>query len=246
MNYTASDSIFKYNIFTLVRSNLGNLMALSQVQIIQSLAEALLWYEKEIEWRVSSGELNHLTGRIGELYAAMITRGQMALETNQRGYDVISASNERISVKTITSSNHVAFNPNTFDLVDRVMILRLNTDDDDEGLSVEILLDCGAEDFKKEHETSSGKMTYYISKSGAPIRPLENLKIVDKKEFEKHTIFRYENGTIKVSVDDVIQSVTKPHLREVAQKIGVNILNDQGNTKNVRQLGAHIIRALVS
>jgi hypothetical protein len=60
-------------------------MPLSQVQVIQSLGEALSWYEKELNWGVAPGELNHLTGRIGELYAAMITRGQMALETNQRG-----------------------------------------------------------------------------------------------------------------------------------------------------------------
>ena len=92
---------------------------LTQVQIIQSLAEALNWLEKELSWGVAPAELNHLTGRIGELYAAMITRGQMALETKQRGYDVVSALNERISVKTITSSTHVSFNPRTFELVDR-------------------------------------------------------------------------------------------------------------------------------
>lgn len=93
---------------------------LSQIQIIQSLAEALSWFEKEISWGVSSGELNHLTGRIGELYVAMITRGQMALDTNQRGYDVVSASNERISVKTITTSTHVGFNQNTLHRASRV------------------------------------------------------------------------------------------------------------------------------
>jgi hypothetical protein len=41
---------------------------LTQVQIIQSLAEALSWFEKELGWGVAPGELNHLTGRIGELY----------------------------------------------------------------------------------------------------------------------------------------------------------------------------------
>ena len=46
---------------------------LTQVQIIQSLAEALSWFEKELSWGVSPGELNHLTGRIGELYAAEIS-----------------------------------------------------------------------------------------------------------------------------------------------------------------------------
>lgn len=43
-------------------------------------------------------ELRPLTGRIGELYVAMITRGQMALATNQKGGDVVSALGERISV----------------------------------------------------------------------------------------------------------------------------------------------------
>ena len=65
---------------------------LTQVQIIQSLAEALSWFEKELSWGVAPAEMNHLTGRIGELYVAMITRGQMALETNQRGYDVVSCA----------------------------------------------------------------------------------------------------------------------------------------------------------
>lgn len=63
---------------------------LSQIQVIRSLGQALDWFEKEIEWGVPPGELNHLTGRIGELYAAMVTRGQMALATNQRGYDIVS------------------------------------------------------------------------------------------------------------------------------------------------------------
>src|SRR4051795_7866648 len=98
---------------------------LTQVQIIQSLAEALAWMEKELSWGVALAELNHLTGRIGELYAAMVTRGQMALETNQQGYDVVSALNERISVKTVTSTVNVSFNLNTFHLVDRVIVLRI-------------------------------------------------------------------------------------------------------------------------
>jgi hypothetical protein len=67
--------------------------------------------------RRQSCELNHLTGWIDELYAAMITRGQMALDTNQRGYDVVSAAIERISVETITTSSHVSFDQNSFQIV---------------------------------------------------------------------------------------------------------------------------------
>ena len=100
---------------------------------------------------------SRLTGRIGELYAAMITRGQMALETNKRGYDVVSALNERISVKTITTSTHVSFNSATFEFVDRVIILRVNVDQEN-GISVEEILDKSA-DVARVKMRSSGSTT---------------------------------------------------------------------------------------
>ena len=60
-------------------------MALTQMQIIQSLDEAMSWLERELSWDVPPTELRHLTGRIGELYAALITNGRMATEVNQAG-----------------------------------------------------------------------------------------------------------------------------------------------------------------
>ena len=65
-------------------------MAMTQMQIIQSLGEAMLWLERELTWEVPISELRHLNGRIGELYVALITNGQMATNVNQEGYDVIS------------------------------------------------------------------------------------------------------------------------------------------------------------
>ena len=104
-------------------------MSLSQFQIIQSLGKSLEWLQQELSWGVSAQELSHLTGRIGELYTAMYTYGQMALENNQHGYDVISSDGERISVKTITTSNHVSFTKSTLSYVDRIVILEINTTD---------------------------------------------------------------------------------------------------------------------
>lgn len=46
-------------------------MALTQMQLIQSLGEAMAWFEKELTWGVPEQELRHLSGRIGELYVAM-------------------------------------------------------------------------------------------------------------------------------------------------------------------------------
>ncbi|MEL0603470.1 hypothetical protein [Pseudoalteromonas undina] len=48
-------------------------MALTQMQIIQSLGEAVSWLERELSWDVPATELRHLTGRIGEFYRALMT-----------------------------------------------------------------------------------------------------------------------------------------------------------------------------
>ncbi len=218
-------------------------MALSQTQVIQSLAEALSWFEKELDWGVAPAELSHLTGRIGELYAAMITCGQMALETNQKGYDVISSANERISVKTVTSSIHVSFNPNTFDLVDRVMILRINVVED-EGVSVETILDCSAVEFLEGYGKGKGKYVYNVSGKSKPKKSLENLEISDSASWRDMVVRQYENETMQVLVSGEVQKMAKPHLRKIALELGVDLLNGNSRKKNTRQLGADILKVL--
>lgn len=218
-------------------------MSLSQTQVIQSLAEALGWFEKELGWGVAPAELNHLTGRIGELYAAMITRGQMALETNQQGYDVISAENERISVKTVTSSTHVSFNPNTFDIVDRVMVLRVNVDEED-GVSVETLLDCSSQKFLEKYGKKNGKHVFGTQGKKRPLQSLGKLKISNEVSFGDFLVRQYENGTIQVQKAGETQQMAKPYLRDIAAEIGVDLLNSNSKAKNTRQLGADIIKTL--
>ncbi|SLN72071.1 hypothetical protein ROA7450_03980 [Roseovarius albus] len=229
---------------------------LSQTQIIRSLGQALEWFEKEVGWGVSPGELNHLTGRIGELYAAMVTRGQMALATNQRGYDVVSLQGEYISVKTVTSSNHVKFRASTFDIVQRVMILRLVVEDDT--VSIEEILDCSADDIRRNGASSDGSFTVSISgatsENGAgqgvserlrlPIEDIQQLKETGSASYGPHRIVQYENGTILVETNGIVQEVAKPILREVAKATGVEISNAAGNMKNTRSLGSDIIKAL--
>lgn len=217
---------------------------LTQVQIIQSLAEALSWFEKEISWGVSPGELNHLTGRIGELYAAMITRGQMALDTNQRGYDVVSASNERISVKTITTSNHVSFNQNTFHYVDRVMVLRVNVDDE-KGVSVEELLDTTSQEAQQVMRLQGGKLTYPITRGIREERPVEDLEVMARAGYSDFEIVQYESGAIRIRRDgEVLPVVVKELLRPIATEVGVDLFNSKGGLRNTQQLGADVIRAL--
>ena len=102
----------------------------------------------------------------------------MTLATNQKGYDVISAENERIPVKTVTSSTHVTFNVSTFELVDRIIVLRINIDED-EGVSVETLEDETREEFvKKKCTNTSVKITYRISGQSKTRKPLVSLHIL--------------------------------------------------------------------
>lgn len=218
---------------------------LSQVQIIQSLAEALSWFEKELAWGVAPAELNHLTGRIGELYAAMITRGQMALETKQRGYDVVSADNERISVKTVTSSSHVSFNLATFDLVDRVMILRVNVDEET-GISVEELLDAPADAARETMRVADGRLVYAIGQGARrEKRPVEDLRITARAKWSNFEIVRYESGPIRILRDGIVQPVVvKDVLRPLATELGVSLTTARGEAKNTQTLGADVIRAI--
>ncbi|WP_188053040.1 DUF6998 domain-containing protein [Sphingosinithalassobacter sp. CS137] len=221
-------------------------MPLTQIQIIQSLGEALSWFEKELEWGVAPGELNHLTGRIGELYAAMITRGQMATTTNQRGYDVVSAEGERISVKTVTTSVQARFNTNTLELADRIMVLRINVDDD-EGVSVETLLDIGRADFDGHlRRLSNGSIDFPIASRRKSTRPLDAQSIEAAESFGGYTVQQFESGSIGVLRHGNRVDVAKPVLRELAAQLGVDLLNGSGRPRNTRQLGAAIIKAIGS
>ncbi|MFJ4393719.1 DUF6998 domain-containing protein [Pseudomonas sp. NPDC089396] len=84
---------------------------------------------EELSWGFPLGELTDLTGRMGELYAALALGGTMAKQVNQAGYDVLSSSGERVSVKTVTSLDcwqMIHFRKATWHLVDRMVIVHLN------------------------------------------------------------------------------------------------------------------------
>ena len=221
-------------------------MSLSQTQIIRSLAEALQWFEKELSWGTQIAELRHLTGRIGELYAAMITRGQMAASVNQVGYDVVSAEGEKISVKTFTSSTRINFNSATLDEATHVMILRIVIDENEP--SIMEVLDRSVEEVRPMLREVNGQVYLPVNRLLRPEKPtarqLENLKEVAVVTWKRLTVSQLENGTILVRDGEEILPQSKASLREIARDIGVDIVNSMGNPKNTRALGADIIKAL--
>ncbi|AUD13088.1 MULTISPECIES: hypothetical protein [unclassified Planococcus (in: firmicutes)] len=222
-------------------------MALTQMQIIQSLGEAMSWLEREISWGADPRELRHLIGRMGELYVAMYTNGNMADAVNERGYDVVTKDNERISVKTtarIGSTGFVAFNPNTLDLADRVIILRFNQEE----MELEILLDAPIDEAKRlMTERPDGKLSIAMSKLfnvDEKVRSDEQIKVSKEARYHDYLIKELESGSIEVYEGDRKHQVVKPILRKVAEGLSIPIVNGNGNPYNTRQLGAVIIRAL--
>lgn len=222
-------------------------MALTQMQIIQSLGEAMAWFERELQWDVPPTELRHLSGRIGELYTALITNGQMATEVNQKGYDVVSGNGERVSVKTTAmmgTSGHIAFNPNTLNQVDRVVVLRINTEE----MQIETLLNEKTENAIKlmGNPSTSGKVSISLSKLVCTIKERSDIPVIKTAHSSPYIIQELENGTIKVEQKGTVISPAKPILRELASKFSIGLLNSNGNPYNTRQLGSLIIKAINS
>lgn len=222
-------------------------MALTQMQVIQSLGEAMAWFERELHWGVPPTELRHLSGRIGELYAALITNGQMATEVNQKGYDVVGDNGERVSVKTtaiMSSSGHISFNPNTLEKVDRIIILRINTEE----MQIETLLNKPLDAAKAlmGKTTSNGKVSISLSKLINTPKQRNDIPVVRTAESSPYKIQELENGTIEVYKDSALISPAKPILRELAARLDISIVNGNGNLHNTRQLGSLLIKVINS
>jgi len=216
----------------------------TQTQIIQSLAEALAWFEKEVSWNVPLGELNHLTGRIGELYAAMITRGQMADRTNQRGYDIVTAEGAKVSVKTITTSTHVDFRKSTLHECDSVLVLRLTVDD---GIaSIEEVFEGSINETKAVLRELPDKWQLNTYQRKTQSSDSRNIPTARSCQYGRFRIVQKKNLTIVVEENGIETSPALPILRKLSGEIGVDEFNGNGNPKNTRTLGRDIIEKLLS
>lgn len=122
---------------------------MEKTQIKDSLDENIKLLKSELLRGAPIGELRHLVGRIGELYVADMTKGEMAIYTNQKGFDVLS-NQEKISVKTTTSikaSHQFYFNRNTLNYVDRIIIIGIYEKNKD--IDIKILFDADIKTAKK-------------------------------------------------------------------------------------------------
>lgn len=219
-------------------------MPLSQIQIIQSLGEALQWLKKEIEWKTQLQELRHLTGRIGELYVALITRGQMSPEINQRGYDVVSETGEKISVKTTTvfPAGHVQFNVNTLSEVNRVIIIYISGvggNEDDDEISIKILFDGSKAQAEKLIDPHGQIPFARLRQADAQA---QDIKVSSEAKYKNFCIQELENGSIRVLEGNQIANIVKPMLRRIAVDLNIEVISPSDIEYTTRQLGMRLIR----
>ena len=219
-------------------------MALTQMQLIQSLGDAMAWFERERRWGTASTELRHLCGRIGELYAAVMTNGQLAGAVNQAGYDVVTRDGERVSVKTTAikgNAGHIDFNPRSLKHVDRVMIFRVN----EEEMEIQALFDGSVASAIALMKPGSGTKHSISLAALSPKRktPKEGkaLRIV---EWQSYRISELETGSIEVHENESVVTPAKPALRHIASELGLAIVNGSGNPYNTRQLGTLVVDAI--
>jgi len=219
-------------------------MALNQMQTIQSLGNNLAMLQQEVEiFGVSATETRHLVGRIGELYACVITNGQMAPNTNEKGYDVVSNIGERISVittATTTTTGGATFNQNTLEFVDRVMIMRINED-----LEIEVLFDAPSDEARKLMHNGTIAYSKLLGIGRNNIN-LDKIPIVKEVEHGGYKIVEYENGSITVHEHSKMISPAKPILRDLAANLNLPIVNSNGNQHNTRTLGSLVINAVIN
>jgi len=213
------------------------------MQIIQSLGEAMTWFERELSWGVPPTELRHLCGRIGELYVALITNGQMATEVNQRGYDVVGSDGQRISVKTTAmmgTTGHVSFNMNSLDQVDRIIVLRVNTEE----MQVETLYDAlKIEAEKLMGSARAGRCDLPLSRLLRPKTTCHDIPVLRQVTLGDYLVRELESGTIEVEHQGQPIVPVKPLLRQLATCLNLPLINSNGNEFNTRQLGSQIIRS---
>lgn len=169
----------------------------------------------------------------------------MAASTNQKGYDVVSEENERISVKATTSwvgTHQFKFNTSTLTQVDRVILIFVDVEE----VKIKIIYDASIHDARKlmVDAYNGNKQAISMSKVISKKKTKKDDTITDIAEYDAFRIERSENGTILLKKNSETITPTRPALRKIAQALGVDINNGNGNEKNTRTLGWDIIKQI--
>lgn len=91
-----------------------------------------------------------------------------------------------------------------------------------------------------------GKVSVNQSKLVRSPKDRSEIPVIKSAQFEEFTVQELASGSIEVLKAGEIVDVAKPELRRIASKLGLSVLNSNGNPMNTRQVGSMVIRELQS
>lgn len=196
-------------------------------------------YIAGIEAGISPQELRAHTGVIGEAFVADYLDVKLSSANNQPGYDLVDSDGLRVSVKTITTSTGVGVNERTIDQVDRVVVVWLNTVEDE--LEVVVVYDRSIEEFLSDAaESYRGKLRLGRGAMAFPLKVVaadkfEVGKIIDSHQSGNIVIRRHASGSFTALVDGVPQPA-RQYLLDMRDAMGL----PEKATNTTRSLGAQV------
>ncbi len=220
-------------------------MASSQIEQIRSLDEAMQWFERELQWGVPVSELAHLVGRIGNLYVAVHSNGQLAVGHTQLGYDVVSGTGERFSVSAIAGTKikgEINFTRSRLERVDRVATVFFNTDE----MDVQILLDVPVNELEGYVSVQGDKIILPVEQLIPIKKGRTEITVLREVKYKDYMLFELENGDIKIELYGEPVSNMRNALLKIAQEIGVPIQRGMGRVNNSRVVGTMVIDTILS
>lgn len=200
-------------------------------------------YIAGIEAGISPQELRAHTGVIGEAFVADYLNVKLSVVNNQRGFDLVDADGLRVSVKTITTSTVVGINEKTLDQVDRVIVVWIDTDEDE--LDVTVVYDKVIEEFLAEcpvpyrghFRLGRGAMTFPNRKIS--VRKFDVGEVVET-HVEGHIVFRKHSSGSFTALVNGNPEPARQYLLELRDKLK---LPDKANN-TTRSLGSQVFSHL--
>ncbi|MBE1282811.1 MAG: hypothetical protein GJ676_05830 [Rhodobacteraceae bacterium] len=200
-------------------------------------------YIAGIEAGIAPQELRAHTGVIGEAFVADYLGVKLSAENNQHGFDLIDTDGLRVSVKTITTSTGVDLKESTIGLVDRVVVVWLDTDEDELGVhvvydaSVEQFLQVCAATYRGSLRLGRGAMSF--PERSAAAKKFEVGDVIATHKDGDVVIRKHVSGSFTALVDGVPMPA-RQYLLGIRD--AMNLPDKANNT--TRSLGAQVFGAL--
>ncbi|WP_135433963.1 hypothetical protein [Pseudotabrizicola sediminis] len=200
-------------------------------------------YIAGIEAGISPQELRAHTGVIGEAFVADYLGVKLSTQNNEHGYDLMDPDGLKVSVKTITTSTGVHLNEKTIHLVDRVIIVWINTQAD--LLDVIVVYDRSIDEFKEDcAQPYLGKLRLQRSAMTFPSTTVTEGKFevgdVVKIYQEGEVIIRKHSSGSFTALVNGLPKPARPYLMAMRDSKGL----PNKSTDTTRSLGAQVFANL--